>query len=72
MNTQNSPQSTRAFPKAVALLYLPYTADLPTSPESITATFVDDTAVLATDSDPVIALEKLQTNVLAIQKWFKK
>jgi hypothetical protein len=29
--------------------------DLPTSPESITATFADDTAVLAMDSDPAIA-----------------
>jgi hypothetical protein len=37
------------------LLYLLYTADLPTSPESTTATFVDDAAVLATDSDPAIA-----------------
>jgi hypothetical protein len=29
--------------------------DLPTSPESTTATFADDTAVLATNSDPAIA-----------------
>jgi hypothetical protein len=37
------------------VLYLLYTADLPTSPESTPATFADDTAVVATDSDPAIA-----------------
>jgi histone H2A len=54
------------------LLYLLYTADLPTSSESTTETFADDTSVLATDSDPAIASQKLQTNLLAIQNWFKK
>jgi hypothetical protein len=54
------------------LLYLLYTADLPTSPESTTANFANDTAVLAMDIDPAIASQKLQANLAAIQKWFKK
>jgi hypothetical protein len=58
------------------LLHLLYTADLPTSPESTTATFADGTAVVATDSDPAIASQKLQINLLAnpklVTKWRKK
>jgi hypothetical protein len=54
------------------LLYLLYTADLATSPQSTTATFSDDTAVLATDSDSAIASHKLQTNLLAIQNCLKE
>jgi hypothetical protein len=53
------------------VLYLLYTADLPTSPGSTTATFADDTAVVATDSDPAIASQTLQTDLFAIQNWFK-
>jgi hypothetical protein len=32
-----------------------------------TATFADDTAVLATDSDQTVASQKLHTNLAAIQ-----
>jgi hypothetical protein len=52
------------------LLYLP--CYLPTSPESTTSTYAYDTKVLAMDSDSAIGSEKLQTNLLAIQKWFRK
>jgi hypothetical protein len=32
----------------------------------------DNAAVVATDSDPAIASQKLQTDLLAIQNWLKK
>jgi hypothetical protein len=43
-----------------AIFMQDYTANLPTSPESTTATIADDTVVAATDSDPAIASHKLQ------------
>jgi hypothetical protein len=51
------------------LLYLLFIADLPSSTESTTGTFSDDTAVITMDSDPGIASQKLQTNLDATQKW---
>jgi len=54
------------------MLYLLYTADLPTTNGAATATFADDTAVIASHTDPVIASQMLQTNLNAMQEWLKK
>jgi hypothetical protein len=54
------------------LLYLLYTADLPTSPDATISTFAYDTAILATDLDSATASQKLQTSLLAIQHWLTK
>jgi len=54
------------------MLYLLYTADLPTTNGAATVTFADDTAVIASHADPVIASQMLQTNLNAIQEWLKK
>jgi hypothetical protein len=58
-------------PQVSVLGPLLYTADLTTYPDTTTATFADDTAVLTTDSDTAIVPHKLQTGLLAIQKWLK-
>jgi hypothetical protein len=54
------------------LLYLLYTADLPTTADSTTTTFADDTAVLTAHEDPAIATHRLWTNLNKIQLWLKK
>jgi hypothetical protein len=48
---------------------LPYTADIPTPPDAITATFAGDTVVLATHDDLDLAAHKLQTALTGIQQW---
>lgn len=53
------------------VLYLLYTADLPTNTNVAIATFADDTAVLAISNDPTMASQHLQNNLNLIQKWLK-
>jgi hypothetical protein len=54
------------------ILYLIYTADLPTSEDTNTATFVDDTAILAPDDQPETATAKLQNDINNLEQWMKK
>lgn len=54
------------------ILYLLFTADLPTTRTTMTATFADDTAVLASHTDPFSASRNLQINLNKIENWLKK
>jgi hypothetical protein len=53
-------------------LYLLYNADLPTTDSTTIVTFADDTALLAIDSDPALASQKLQQHLDLLQEWFGK
>lgn len=54
------------------ILYLLYTADLPTSKGVTTGIFADNTAVLAAYKDPSIASRMLQDNLYKIKNWMHK
>lgn len=54
------------------LLYLLYTTDLPTNSRTETATYADDTAIMASHQDPNIASKYLQEHLVEVEKWMKK
>jgi hypothetical protein len=51
-------------------LYLLYTADLPTTDNTVLATFADDTAILSTDTNLNTATYHLQHHLNLLQDWF--
>ena len=53
-------------------LYLIYTADIPQSDLIITSTFADDTALLSTHSNPVIASQVLNNHLRVVESWLNK
>lgn len=54
------------------LLYLLYTNDLPTNSKTETATYADDTVVLASHEDPNVASRYLQEHLDEVGKWMRK
>ena len=54
------------------LLYLLFTSDVPTSNEYVTATFADDTALLAIGKTPEESTNTLQTAINEVSNWTKK
>ena len=54
------------------VLYTLYTSDLPLSQQTYTATFADDTAIMAVNKNPDIASSILQQSLDEIQEWMKK
>lgn len=54
------------------ILYLLYTADIPTKNYSMTAMFADDTAIMTTDEDRQTAAYWLQRSINNISNWMKQ
>ena len=54
------------------ILYVLFTADMPTTNETLTSTFADDTAFISIHKDPLIASEKLQYHVYLLENWLTK
>jgi hypothetical protein len=54
------------------ILYNIYTSDLPLSDDTMTATYADDTLLLAQDHSHTEATDKLQSQLYRIEDWLKK
>lgn len=54
------------------VLYLIFTADIPTTKHTVIATYADDTALLSTHSNPTTASLLLQDHLVEVENWLKK
>ena len=53
------------------VLYSIFTADLPLSANTYTATFADDTVIMAKSKYPNTASDLLQENLKSVEEWMK-
>lgn len=53
-------------------LFKLFASDLPTTSSTTTATFADDTAILATGDTPESAARKLQSSLASVEQWLQK
>ncbi|CAG4982584.1 unnamed protein product [Parnassius apollo] len=51
------------------ILYLIFTADIPTTDYTTTATYADDTALLSAHSNPETASSQLQNHLIEVERW---
>ena len=54
------------------ILYSLYSADLPETEQTGTATYADDTAILASHHDSIAATEQLQYHLCRLEQWIKR
>jgi hypothetical protein len=54
------------------LLYSIFTADLPVTKQTLTATYADDTAILASLFDRITATQHLQLHLDELEHWLKR
>jgi hypothetical protein len=54
------------------LLYLIFTADIPTRHDTVIATFANDTVIMASNENPQTASECLQTHLNQLEAWLSK
>jgi len=54
------------------ILYSIFTADLSVSEQTLTATYADDTAILASHIDPIAATQRLQMHLEQLEQWLKR
>jgi hypothetical protein len=54
------------------LLYQIYTADMPTTNNTTTATYTDYTAFLAANNDQIVTSRHLQHHLNLLQQWYSK
>jgi hypothetical protein len=54
------------------ILYSIYTADMPETEHTLTATYADDTAILASHQNPITASTNLQRHLNQFGTWLKQ